>query len=172
MTSKQKNIGLIIGFIVSLFLVYNFAIKNTFNYKNQYKKLLKEKDLLNNAESKINFLQRKNRHIDSILTSKNISIENSFQQTILQNITRFSASENIQIVNFNAPHLYTNNNTITETLTFEARGDYHTLLKLINFIEQEQLGKLLSTHFEKKKNYRTNRNYLTVIIYLQKISKN
>lgn len=171
MTDKKKNIGLITGFVIALLLVYNFAIKNTLTYKKQYKNLVKEKDLLNNAESKIRFLQRKNKHIDSILTSRNISIQNSFQQTILQNITKFSNNEDIQIVNFNAPHLFSKNNTITETLTFEARGDYHTLLKLINYIEQEQLGKLLSTHFKKKKNYRTNRQYLTVVIYLQKISK-
>ncbi len=171
MSSKQKNIGLLIGFLLALFLVYQFAIKKTISYKNKYEKELKEKELLDNAGTKINFLQRKNRHIDSILTSRNISIQHSFQQTILQNVTNFSIQEKLQIVDFNAPHLFTENQTITETLIFEVKGNYHSLLKLINYLEQEQLGKLLSVHFEKKKNYKTNRQYLTAKIYLQKISK-
>ncbi|WP_093869742.1 hypothetical protein [Tenacibaculum sp. MAR_2010_89] len=90
MNNQQKNIGLLVGFLITLFVVYNFTIKNTFEVKNKYSNLLKEKQLLNNATNRTIYLTQKNNFLDSILKSRNVSLKNSFQQTLLQKITSFS----------------------------------------------------------------------------------
>lgn len=172
MNSKQKNSALLLGFFIALFIIYKFSIQNTFDVRKKYNQLLKEKELLTNASLKIKYLQEKNFYLDSVLQSKNVSIENSFQQTILQNVSIFSSKENIEIINFTKPHSIIENETIIETLSFELKGEFIPLLKLINYLEQEQFGKLLSVHFEKKKNYRNNKPYLTTTVYLQKVSNN
>ncbi|CAM1356413.1 hypothetical protein [Tenacibaculum halocynthiae] len=172
MNNQQKNIGLLVGFLITLFVVYNFAIKNTFEVKNKYSNLLKEKQLLNNATNRTIYLTQKNNFLDSILKSKNVSLKNSFQQTLLQKITSFSEEKKIEVLAFDEPHEFIEKNTTITTFSFEVKGDFSTLLKLINHIEQQQLGELISIHFKKKKNYSKNRIYLTAAIFLQKIKNN
>jgi hypothetical protein len=41
----------------------------------------------------------------------------------------------------------------------------------LNYLEQQQLGKIVSLNLEKKKNYRRNKEELTVKISIQKLSK-
>ena len=169
MNSQQKNIGLLVGFLVSVFIAYHFAIKQTIEAKKRNVVLLKEKDLVDNAVTKIEYLHQKNNNLSSLLTSNNISIKSSFQQMLLEKITKFSKEKNITIIAFNQPHKIENNQTEIETYSFELKGNFVSLLKLINYVEHQQLGELISVNFEKKKNYKTNRNYLTSTIFLQKI---
>lgn len=169
MSNQQKNIGLLIGFLASILIAYNFSIKKTLEFKKQHSNLLKEKYLVDNAAAKIQYLQQKNKSLDAFLTSKNVSIETSFQQMLLKKITKFSKGKNLDIIAFNQPHKIKSNQTAIETYFFELKGDYVSLLKLINHLEHEQLGQLISVNFEKKKNYKTNRYYLTTTILLQKM---
>lgn len=169
MNNRQKNIGLLIGFLASIFIAYNFSIKKTLESKKKHSSLLQEKDLVDNAVARIQYLQQKNKSLDVFLTSKNVSVETSFQQMLLEKITKFSKGKNLDIIAFNQPHRIENNQTVIETYSFELKGDYVSLLKLINYLEHEQLGQLISVNFEKKKNYKTNRYYLTTTILLQKM---
>lgn len=172
MSNQQKNIGLLIGFLICGFSVYNFAIKQTITAKDKYEQLLIEKNLVDNAASKIEYLNQKNSSLNTFLISNNLSIENSFQQMLLERINEFSKEKNIQIIAFNKPHKIEGDQTITETYSFKLKGGFVNLLKLINYIEQQRFGELISIDFEKKKNYKTRRSYLTVNIFLQKIKNN
>lgn len=172
MSNQQKNIGLLIGFLISGFIAYHFAIKKTVIAKNKHELLLVEKNLVDNASSKIEYLNKKNGNLNSFLVSNNLSIENSFQQMLLEKINIFSKEKNIQIITFNKPHKIELDQTVVETYSFKLKGGFIDLLKLINYIEQQRLGELISIDFEKKKNYKTHRNYLTVNIFLQKIENN
>lgn len=170
MSNQQKNIGLLIGFLASVFIAYNFSIKKTIAFKNRNFELIQEKNLVDNAVAKIQFLQQKNNSLTTFLTSKNVSLESSFQQMLLEKVTQFSKDKNITTIAFNKPHKVQDEQTTIETYSFKLKGDYVSLIKLINHLEQEQLGKLISVNFEKKKNYKTNRYYLTSTIFLQKIT--
>lgn len=168
MNNKQKNIGLLVGFLVSIFISYHFAIKQTVEVKKRNVALLKEKKLVDNAATKIQYLHQKNNDLATFLISNNVSIESSFQQMLLERITEFSKERDIDVIAFNQPHKIENNQTTIETYSFKLKGDFVSLLKLINYLEHQQLGELISINFEKKKNYKTNRNYLTATVFLQK----
>jgi len=169
MDIKNKNKLLVVGFVCMLFLVYTLAISKTITTKKAVSKLRIEKKLLTNVSSKITALKSKEFELDSILKSYNLSIDNSFQQTLLLKVTELSKKENLQIIQFIEPYVFVGNNTKILTYSFELKGDFISLLKMVNYLGELQLGQLISINFEKKKNYRTNTNYLTCKILLQTI---
>jgi hypothetical protein len=170
MDIRIKNKILVIGFIVSLFIVYKFAVSNTIEVKKMVKNLNNEKLLLNNISDKILNLQVKEAQLDVILKKRNISINHSFQQTLLQNVNSLAEENSLQIIAFNEPHKYNSGITKLFTYSFEVKGDYISLLRMINHLESLQLGNLISVNFEKKKNFRSNIHYLTCKVLLQKVS--
>lgn len=171
MTDKQKNIALVVGFVLLLIISYMFSIQKTMDLKSRLKVLNKEKELLSNASERIFNLQQENRYLDSILQQKELSIENSFQQLLLNKINTFKKENSIEVISFNEPHQIKKNNTNLSTYYFEIKGNFNVLLKLTNFLERQQLGKLTSVNFEKKRNYRKNIEELTGQFYLQKLEQ-
>ncbi|CAA0140995.1 hypothetical protein [Tenacibaculum maritimum] len=169
MNKFQKYIALLIGFFLFLFLIYKAAIKKTIKAKENLIELQREKQVLDNASEKIQYLQEKNNYLNATLKENDISIFNSFQQTLLKKIIDFSITHSIDIINFNEPHTIREHKAIKETYIFRVIASYNNVLKLINYLEQQQLGKLISINFEKKKNYKTGKEFLTTEIYLQKI---
>jgi hypothetical protein len=168
---NNKNKLLIIGFFLLLFMAYSFSIKKTMEAKQLLTTLRSDKELQETAQSKIFNLQQENAHLDSILRKRNLSIENSFQQTLLKKINSFADKEKITIISFEEPHQFESNKTNLKTYFFEIKGDFRALLKLINEFERQQLGQLTSLNFVKKKNYRTNRTELSCQFYIQKLNQ-
>lgn len=171
MTDKQQNIVLVIGFVVLLIISYVFSIQKTFDLKSRLTTLKKEKEMLSNASERIFNLQQENRYLDSVLQQKELTIENSFQQLLLNKLNAFEKNTPIEVISFNEPHQSIENNTNLSTFSFEIKGSFSALLKLTNFLERKQLGKLVSVNFEKKKNYRKNKEELTGQFYLQKLDQ-
>ena len=171
MNNKNKNILLVVGFFVVLFIAYSFSIKKTMEAKELLTTLWSEKELQSNAQSKIFNLQQENAHLDAILRKRDLSIENSFQQTLLKKINSFAEKEKITIISFEEPHEFELNEINLKTYFFEIKGDFRALLKLINELERQQLGQLVSVNFTKKKKYRTNRTALSCQFYIQKLKQ-
>lgn len=168
MTSKQKNIALLVGFLLVLLLSYQFAIKNTLQAKDKYNELQKEKQLFENSKNKIGYLNAQNTYLDSILKSNEIIVDVSFQQVILNKVSKYVEQHQLKIISFNSPHIFKNNTNTLTTYQLEIEGDFIQLVNFVNYFENQRLGNLVSVSFLKKKNYRRNKNYLTVSIYLQK----
>ncbi|QMU65037.1 MAG: hypothetical protein GKR88_12570 [Flavobacteriaceae bacterium] len=160
-----------VGFFIMLIISYHFSYKKTIEVKNVVGKLRKEKSLLENAGSRIVSLQKENRYLDSILQSNDLSIENTFEQTLVQKITQFATKNNLKIVAYNTPHLFALNDTHLLSYIVEIKGSFRDLMLFANYIEQQRLAKLTSLTFTKKKNYRTRRNYLSCKLVLQRFSK-
>jgi hypothetical protein len=167
MSDKQKNIALVGGFLFVLIISYVFSIQKTFDLKSRVHQLKKEKELVANASERIFSLQQENKYLDVILQQKELSIENSFQQTLLQKLNAFSKRATITIISFEEPHLFRENKTHLMTYSFEVKGTFKALLTLVNTLEKQQLGEIISINFEKKKNYRRNRQELTAQFHLQ-----
>ncbi len=170
MDIKIRNKILVVGFVFLLFVVYKLAISKTIETRSSVSKLLVEKKLLSNVTAKIAQLKLKEYQLDSILKSYNLSIDNSFQQTLLQKVTEFSKKEKLQIIQFKEPHIFIDNEANRSTYSFELKGNFISLLKIVNYLEDLQLGQLISINFVKRKNYRANTNYLTCEILLQKVN--
>ena len=170
MKLNKKNIMLLIGLLLMLLIAYQFSFSNTLALKKQFKSLKIEQELLTNVSEKLLRLKQENSYYDSILKSKKISTENSFQNNLLQRITVFSDSTSISIVNFNTPHVFEADNALINTYSFTLKGNFSAITRLIYQLEQEyKLGKIISVHFEKKKNYRRNSSYLECNILLQRV---
>ncbi|WP_418637453.1 hypothetical protein [Winogradskyella sp.] len=170
MEAKLKNKLLVLGVLLALFIVYRFAITNTIEAQKTVRELNQEKGLLKNISNKISNLKEKEAQLDAVLKKKNISINNSFQQTLLQNLSSFAKQNNLQIIAFNEPHIFNSRITELHTYSFEIKGNFNSLLKMVNHLENLQLGQLISIKFEKKKNFKTNIIDLSCKVLLQKVN--
>jgi hypothetical protein len=171
MKLSLKNKVLIIGFIISLFIVYKLALSKTIETSIAVSQLSKEQITLSNISNTVLRFQLQEKKLDSILKNYNLSIDNSFQQSLLKNITQLSKKHNLQILAFDKPHEFKTNFTKLSTYSFEIKGDFISILKMINKLETLQLGELISIDFEKKTNFKTGVKFLTCKVLLQKIGE-
>lgn len=171
MNSKQRNIALVVGFIVMLLISYRFAIKNTLDLCVKIEKLEKDKALLDNAEAQIQGLKMEERYLDSILQSNDLSIENTFQQTLLIKVTQFTEKHKLKLIASNEPHSFVADGANLLTYEVEVKGSFRNLMLFANDMEQQRLAKVSSLQFIKKRNYKTRRNYLVCKLLLQRFSK-
>lgn len=172
MSLKQKNIILIIGFIVLLWIAYQLSFSKTIELKKQHYKLKEEALLFENSAQKLVQLQKENQYYDSILKSKRISTDKSFQNNLLSTINSFADSTNIKVVSFQNPHVFQQENTQILTYSFTLRGNFNQITQLIYQLEQRyKLGKVISVNYLKKRDYRRRFNYLECTILLQRIEQ-
>lgn len=171
MNSKQRNIALVIGFVVMLFISYQFAIRRTLELGVKIEKLEKDKTLLDNAEAEIQQLTLEGRYLDSILKSNDLSIENTFQQTLLIKVTQCTDKHNLKLIAADEPHSFVSDGTNLLTYEIEVRGSFRNLMLFANEMEQQRLAKLSSLQFLKKRNYRTRRDYLVGKLIVQRFGE-
>lgn len=171
MSSKQKNIALVVGFFGMLVIAYQFSFQKTIELKSTLNKLSEDKVLLSSASETMSNLQIENRQLDAFLMAKDVSANQSFEQTLFQKITKLSKEHKIKIISFEKPHVYQFDEAKELTYTIETRGDFRNLMLFSSHLEKQRLGKFSSTSFLKKKNYRTGRYELFCKIILQKLSK-
>ncbi|HHC81160.1 MAG TPA: hypothetical protein ENK46_14865 [Flavobacteriia bacterium] len=170
MSLRQKNIALFIGILLLGWLAYYFSFAKTMALKEQYVSLQKEQVLLHNVSQKLIQLKQQEVYYDSILASKKISAESSFQNTLLKTIAGVADSTKIRIVSFNNPHVYKSENAMVNTYNFTLRGGFTDIVRLVYVLEQQsKLGTIISVHFIKKKDYRRNTYFLEGTVFLQQI---
>ncbi|GAB5566060.1 MAG: general secretion pathway protein [Winogradskyella sp.] len=167
MNKKQKNIILIIGFIVALFICYKFAIRNTFEEMDKYNSLTKEIALSKSAPKQLSLLKQKEKYYDSILDKYKLN-GSSIQNNLLRTINAFAKQNKLKVVSFLEPHTILKNDLTIKTYVFTLEGDYEDINKLVYLLEQEtKFGEIINFHFQKKKNYRSGKNYLEARVLLK-----
>ncbi|WP_185956440.1 hypothetical protein [Changchengzhania lutea] len=170
MTHKTKNIALVIGFIMALFLCYQLAISNTLVLKNEYNDLEKEALLFKNTPKQLSLLKQKQTYYDSLLNKYQIQ-GGSIQNNLLKTINTFSTDHNLKVVSFLEPHISKSNELTVKTYQFTMEGNYNSILKLVHHLEQKtKFGEIINLHFEKKKNFRTGKYYLQASVLLKSFS--
>ena len=169
MKPRQKNIALLIGFMVLLYLAYLLSFSKTLVARKQYRSVKQEALLLENSSVNLQRLQQKSNYLDSILTSKRIDTKTSFQSNLLTTINHYADTTGLQIVAFDNPHSIDNQGAtiLTHSMTF--RGSFHKITGLIYSLEQEfKLGKIISVRYLKKRDYRLRKDYLEATVLLQR----
>ncbi|WP_299363521.1 hypothetical protein [Winogradskyella sp.] len=167
MTKKQKNILLIIGFIISLYTCYQLAIGKTLEQKSQYNTLSKEVLLSKNAPKQLSMLRQKEVYYDSLLTKYQLD-GSSIQNNLLKVINSYAENNNLKVVSFLEPHSITKNDLTVKTYDFTLQGQYNAINQLIYQLEQNtKFGEIVNLHFEKKKNFRTGKSYLQARVLLK-----
>ncbi len=167
MSSKQKNIALIVGFIAILYICYLLAVSKTLEQKNQYNTLSKEVLLSKNAPKQLSLLKQKEIYYDSLLTKYQLD-GSSIQNNLLKVINSYADANNLKVVSFLEPHVISQNDLTIKTYDFTLEGLYDDINKLIYQLEQQtKFGEIVNLHFEKKKNFRTGRYFLQARVLLK-----
>jgi hypothetical protein len=167
MTSKTKNIGLILGFIIVLILSYQLAISKTFNLKKEYNDLKHQETLFENTPKQLSLLRQKEKYYDSLLTKYQLN-GSSIQNNLLKTINTFAELNNLKVSGFLEPHVLKQNDLIIKTYQFTLEGNFNAILKLTYKLEQQtKFGEIINLHFEKKKNFRTGKYYLKAFVLLK-----
>jgi hypothetical protein len=167
MTNKNRNILLIVGFIMALFLCYKLAIVKTVDLKNEFDTLKSQELLFKDTPKQVSLLKQKQKYYDSILNKYHLS-GSSLQNNLLKTINTFADSSGIKVITFLEPHIVTINDLKVNTYQFTLEGDYNAILKLIYKLEQKtKFGEIINLHFEKKTNFRSGTKYLQAHILLK-----
>lgn len=172
MSYKRKNMILLIGFILSIPILYYTTFQNTIELKNTYEKLLKEKDDTDNITSRTLSFRQEDKYIDSILAKENIFANNSFQQILLKKINGYKESTSLEIIEFKNTIEVLDNNIKSQLYPITIKGDFNALLQFLNYFEEEGLGEIKSYSFKKKRNYSRRNEYLVLELLLKKVISN
>ncbi len=169
MTDRQKNILLIVGFVLLLVFGYQFAISETLEKREELKRLKAEQELLKDIPRKLASLRQREAYYDEVLGKYQIQGQ-SIQANILRAVNNYVSQHGLSITEFKEPHVIERNGLTVNTYEFTLRGGYNELIGLIHQLEQKtRFGELSSVRFEKKRDYRRNRDYLTCTIWLQHV---
>jgi len=169
MKLSKKNKLLVAGFIFTLYICYAFAIANTLGY---YKEYSSQKELTENNVSSpatLKALVQKEKQLNNLLSKYNSADGDSFQNELLKHLSRLSKKNGLKIIGFKEPHVYPEKELKITSYSFSLEGSFNGILLLVNSIENNpSLGKVIHIAFVKKRNYKTNSDYLTAEIILQK----
>jgi hypothetical protein len=174
MKLNKKNRILLAGLALGFYVAYAFAIKNTLSYREKY---MEQQQLLSSNFNDPALLQKmiyKEKQLNALLTTYGHTESVSFQNRLLQELSTLCQKNNLRITDFQEPHVILNNELTVSSYVFSLEGSFNGILLLLNSMENNPaLGTVKHIAFAKKKNYKTNTDYLTAEIILQKTdSKN
>jgi len=172
MTQKNKNILLVIGLLLGILIAYQYSFSKTFRINKEVTKLENQKEKYQSAPAQLAALTNKEKQLDDILKKNNVE-GNSLQNNILKVLNTLSEDTAFTIITFEEPHRYLDETTqkTTTSYNFTLQGDYKSLIEVIYALEQKySFGNIINVHFEKKKNFRTGKNFLQCRVMLQRIN--
>lgn len=167
MKLNRKNKLYVFGFLFLLFLTYEFGISKTIIYYNEFSNL--ESNQKSNLYTKKieDDLFLKDKQLSSILSRFNFISGSNYQNELLSFIN--SNNSGINIIEFNKPHNFIENNIKIITYNFSLQGSFNAILKLINNIENHpEFGNVTLVNFYKNKNLANNNDELIVDVILEK----
>lgn len=166
---KKKHIALLALLLLVLLLSYKLAIAKTLAMRNEYLSLKREQQQFENASQQLSLLHKKERALDSVLQSLNLS-NTSMENRLLHLVNREAEKHAVKVIDFNPPHSFEANGTAFITFTVVFRGSFTAIVKTLYAIEvQSHFGEIVHINFEKQKNYRTSKNFLEAEVFIQKL---
>lgn len=165
-TNRLKILPLI--FILGGILVYNLTLSKTITLSKEVSRLQNEVEQISMAPVQIQKLNQELINLDSKIGNHSGDIS---QEGIFRDLSQYCTRHKLMIREFPIFHKYTSQDHVVRSFQLEIEGAYHDLLKLVYHLEQETyLGKIASLHFEKKRNRRSRREYLSLKITLQTVT--
>lgn len=169
MKLDKKNKLLLVGFLLVLYICYSFAISNTINYYKEYKAKQDQIAADSNMPKLVGQLIQKEKQLDQALSLYDVNISESFQNDLLKQLTSYSDSYKLKIVDFQEPHSVLQKGFTVTSYIFSLEGSFNGCLAVLNKVENNPaLGVIKHLNFVKKKNYKTNSDQLFVEVIMQK----
>jgi len=168
---KQKNVFLLIGFFLILFILWFAVFKNTFVMYNECASFEKQLQVAEMAPQKNKELSIQLVDLDKKLKSQQ-QVDTNIQQAILSVIAPFSRENNLVLREFPQPNITKQNGYHVEINNIEIQGAFTALLKLVYLLEtREKIGKIVSVKFHAKNDPKLKSYVLIATIYIQNIKK-
>ncbi len=166
---KNKNILLLLLFLLALLLCYKLAISNTLTLRKEYLSLKKEEQLFNNIPQQLTLLSKKEMYLDSVLQKWDLN-NSAMENNLLRVVNKEAAKNDIKVIDFNAPHTNIEGSNNVMTYIFTLEGSYASIIKVIHDLETKRnFGSVTHLGLEKKKDYRNRRTYLEAVVYIQNL---
>jgi len=170
MTQKNKNIVLVVGLLLVLFIAFRYGFSKTFTISKEVTNLQNQKEAYQSAPAQLAALANKEKQLNEILRSNNVE-GNSLQSNILKVLNKLSEDASFMIIAFEEPHVYLDETSkkTTTTYNFTLQGEYKSLINVVYTLEQQySFGNMINVAFEKKKNFRTGKHFLQCRMLLQR----
>lgn len=172
MSQENKNILLIIGFVMMLIIAYKMAFSRTIAVKKEVQAMEAQVVNSNNLMALTSNLNHREKFVDSVLQNNNIK-NLSTQNNLLSFLNQAAQKEAFIITSFNEPHLYSEDNIQNSSFQFILQGNFNEIEKIIYMLEQEHnFGKIVHLKYEKKRDYRKAKDYLQCFIVLESVKSN
>lgn len=167
MTPRNKNILLVLGFLVCLLIAYNYSFSKTFSLKRQIEQL-KEQSINSGNISSLNAqLMIRNRYADSILNHHNVS-SSSVHNSLLEFLNVRTDDGSLKILEFDPAHIIVADQEKLVFFRFIMEGPYVEAEKLLFDLEQAHFyGETYHVNFKKKRVYRIRKNILECTVILR-----
>lgn len=169
MRLNRKNKMLVFGSLLALYICYSFAISNTITYYQDYQS--KNELIANNNDYPKweHQLRLKEKQLDLALSQYSISDTESFQNELLKQLSSYSITYHLKIIDFKEPHIVKEKGLTNLSYIFSLQGSFNGCLSLLNKIENNpSFGSIKHLNFTKKRDYKTNTDHLFVEVILQK----
>lgn len=169
MKQGTKNILLLLFFILLLFLAYKFSFTKTFELKENLEQLHLQNAYTIQSENNQFDLASRELFLDSIV-NKNFT-GSSLQNDLLEVLNTNSKDNAFKIISLNEPHTYVSeDSTETTSYSFVLEGNYQNLEKVLYNLEKNySFGALAHISFERKKDYRLNKEFLQCNVVVQHV---
>lgn len=169
MKQQNKNILLIIGFLLLAFMAYRFSILKTLEVRKQLTEIKTQIEDKTSLVTNYQSLVTKEIYLDSLIGNE--KSQNSLQNELLEVLNTGSRELNFKIMAFNEPHKYVyEDKTETTSLQFILEGPYDGIEKMLYNLENNySFGTLSHIKFEKKKDFRLNKVFLQCKVLIQNV---
>ena len=147
--------------------MYNLTLSKTLSLSKEVTRLQTEVDQVSMAPVQIQNLKHELASLDSKIGNHSGDIS---QEGIFRSLSQYCTRHSLMIREFPVFHRFSSQDHEVRSFQVEIEGGFHDLLKLVYHLEQKTyMGKIASLHFQKKKNRRTRREYLSLEITLQTV---
>lgn len=171
MKQSNKNLLLIVGFIVILGIAYQYSFSKTIQVKEELEDLQLQVYKNSYSLDKQAILEKKENYLDSIIIKNRLG-GSSLQNNLLKVLNDFSRDLSYRIISFKEPHVQQSKDgtgTVT-SFQFVLEGEYKDLEEILYKLEKDySFGSFSHINFERKKNYRLNKNFLQCSVVVQNV---
>lgn len=167
---KRKYYKVIVAAIVLLFACYQFSFRQSIELNKNIKELEAKSNMSGRLPIELDSIKKEIEAYNEILGNSNLS-SSEIQEHILNISTQVCESMNdCRIISFPKEIVMYSEDTQIQISSVQLKGKFQPLLLFLNKIEKNiKTGRIISTQFESKRNYRTNSNELFLTIYIQNI---
>ncbi|RIV36659.1 hypothetical protein D2V08_01730 [Flagellimonas lutimaris] len=169
MRLDNRNKMLVGGFILSLAVSYQLAIKKILALRSAHLKNTELRERAKDMPRKLAALRQQEMQLDAQF--KKLYLESSnFQNELLRFLNEQGSGHSVKIMDFKALHVIIEGNTTTRTYQFILEGNFTDILKVVHALEtQGSFGGVTHMAFEKQKDPRQRKSYLQASLHLQQI---